>query len=144
MKKGFIFSMDAFLAIILFVFVLFLIYSFSVQNTNINQEYLISNDLLNIFSEVRISELNMTNYTNINSLISKGIINETNITISQQIIRFNLSNDQLNLKIFIDDIINKTNLENLKMALYLGDIKVYGDNPNKESILSRRKIVVGK
>jgi hypothetical protein len=141
MKKGFIFSMDAFLAIVLFVFVLFLIYIFSLQSTNINQEYLLSNDILTLFSNLKIGELNMTNYTNVNKLISKGIINDTNVTISQQIIVFQLNGDQVNLNIFIGDIINKTINNNLKIAVYLNETKIYGDNPNKENILSRRRLI---
>jgi len=133
--------MDAFLAIVLFVFVLFLIYIFSLQSTNINQEYLLSNDILTLFSNLKIGELNMTNYTNVNKLISKGIINDTNVTISQQIIVFQLNGDQVNLNIFIGDIINKTINNNLKIAVYLNETKIYGDNPNKENILSRRRLI---
>jgi hypothetical protein len=154
MKKGFIFSLDSFFAIILFVFVIFLIYVFSIYSYRLDQQYFFSDDLLNSFSEVKINELNLNNYPNIKAMTLDPLnkINDTDITLTEQIVTFQLNdkpddiNNKDNVKLFISDILAKFGNENMKTAIYLGEQLVYNENPeeNVANILTRTRLAVGK
>lgn len=147
MKKGFIFSMDAFFAIILFTFVLFLIYIFSISFFSLNQQYFYSEDILTTFSEVKLNELDLNNYQDINDMISSGKINTTESTIIEQITDFYLLDppDEVNGNSFINDVLSKIDDPKLKKAIFIGESKIFGENiEGVESLLSRSRLALGK
>ena len=149
MKKGFIFSMDAFLAIIIFTFVIFFIYAFSISFPGLNQQYFFSEDLLNTIAEVKIDELNLASYPEINKLILDKKINNTDVALVEQIVTFRLNNDKESAEIIINDILNdkilSTTNEKLKTSISISDIKIYGQNPlNVDNLLTRTRLAIGK
>ena len=145
MKKAFIFSMDAFLAIILFIFVIFIIYTFSLQFTNLNQQYFFSEDLLTDLSNVKINDLDLNNYPGINQLITSGKINNTDISLVEQIVTFKLNNDDGASNIIISNILSKIGSEKFKSAIYIGSYGVYGNGPeNSANIISRTRLSLGR
>ena len=56
-KKGLFFSSDAFIALMLFVIVLLGVYSYVVVSSNMQQQYYLSEDLLEVFANVKASDL---------------------------------------------------------------------------------------
>ena len=145
MKKGFIFSMDAFLAIILFVFVIFMIYIFSLSMPELNQQYFFSEDFLTVLSEVRINEINLDNYPKINNLIINKKINDTDVFLAEQVVTFQLNNDKESANLIIEGLLSKLESENLKTAVYIGENTIYGNDPEDvNNILSRTRLAIGK
>jgi len=147
MKKGFIFSLDAFFAIILFALVVFLIYVFSINSFGLNQQYFFSEDLLTVFSETKISKLDLSQYPEINSLRQNGKINELDITILEQIVTFQSmeppdveSSDKL-----IKDLADKIKNEGLRTTISIGEQDFY-DLPPEDvaNLLTRTRLAVGK
>lgn len=147
MKKGFIFSTDAFFAIILFILVVFLIYSSSVSYPGLSQQYFFSDDLLISISEVKISELNPANYNKINDMIANGKIEDVNIPVIEQIIIFQQNGDTQSAMDLTNDIISKITSQSLKTAVYVGDNPpIYGQDPSADvnNILTRTRLAIGK
>lgn len=145
MKKAFIFSMDAFFAIILFIFVIFIIYTFSLQFTNLNQQYFFSEDLLTDLSNVKINDLDLNNYPKINQLINEGKINNTDVSLVEQIVTFELNNDNGASNMIINDILSKIGSEKFKSIIYVGSYGVYGNEPeNSANIISRTRLSLGR
>ena len=71
MKKGFIFSFDSFLALIIFTLFTLLIYLFFVFSSPTTQQYYFSEDMLNVLQNVKISEL-QSSYPQINQMVLLG------------------------------------------------------------------------
>jgi|SRR3989344_3320645 len=147
MKRGFIFSLDAFFAIILFALVIFLIYIFSINSSGLNQQYFFSEDLLTVFSETKISELDLIQYPEINLLKQNSKITDLDITLLEQIVVFQSmehpdveSSDKL-----IRDLIDKIKNEGLKTTISIGDQDFY-DLPPEDvaNLLARTRLGVGK
>ena len=144
MKRAFIFSMDAFLAIILFVLVIFLIYTFSISLSGLNQQYFFSDVLLTTLSEIKINELDLNSYPRINQLIIDGKIKDTDIKLVEQMVILESRGDHASASMITEDIINKIN-QNMNAAVYVGDIKLYGNDPgNVTNIITRARLAVGR
>ena len=144
MKRAFIFSMDAFLAIVLFVLVIFLIYTFSISLSGLNQQYFFSDDLLTTLSEIKINELDLNSYPRINQLIIDGKIKDTDIKLVEQMVILESRGDHTSASMITEDIINKIN-QNMNAAVYVGDIKLYGNDPgNVTNIITRARLAVGR
>ena len=153
MKRAFIFSLDAFLAIILFIFIIFLIYTSSISFFGLNQQYFFTDDLLNTLSNVKINELDLGNYPQISAQVFDKKINNTDTVLIEQIVTFKLNDDPLdgsnkdNAKMFVDSIIIKIRDEKLKSAISIGDaLPFYGDelDANVNNILARSRLVIAK
>lgn len=143
MKKGFIFSTDAFLAIVLFVLIIFLVYTFSVSLSGLNQQYFFSDDLLTVLSTVKINELDLEKYDKINSLIPDKI-KDTDVTLAEQIVTFYQDNDKDSNEKIISDVLDKLN-KDIKSAIYIEQTSVYGNAPSDiDNIISRLRLAVGK
>ena len=84
-KNGFFFSMDAFLALILFGTFLALIYSYYVGNPKLDQPFYFSEDVLDVFSNVKINELDLNQYPEITKLINNNIITNQDKTIFEDL-----------------------------------------------------------
>ena len=140
MKKGFIFSTDAFLAIILFVLIIFLVYTFSISLSGLNQQYFFSDDLLTVLSNVKISELDLNNYDKINGLA----IEDKDVTLAEQIVTFYQKGDTNGINNIVSDVLGKLN-KDVKSAIYIGETSVYGSTPSDiDNIISRIRLAVGK
>jgi hypothetical protein len=141
MKKAFIFSMDAFLAIVLFVLIIFLIYTFSISLSGLNQQYFFSDDILTALSEVKISELDPNNYKEIDALKIK----DPDATIVEQIVTFQQNAKMSSYGVtVINDIISKIN-KNMNTAIYISDSLIYGTDPRDiVNIITRTRLAVGK
>jgi len=61
-KKGVIFSLDAFMAVGIFLIAAVSIYVFVLSSGNLKQQYYISNDILNIMQDIKVYELSATKY----------------------------------------------------------------------------------
>ena len=88
MKKGFFFSIDSILALMLFGIVLTGIYSFFLTTHSIDQQFYFSEDILNRFSSTKVSELDLTKYPEVQRMISDGTIKNTENTLLEQIVIF--------------------------------------------------------
>ncbi|MFH1209812.1 MAG: hypothetical protein V1663_03415 [archaeon] len=91
-KKGFFFSIDAFFALILFVLIIMLVYSFFINVGSLRQQYYFSEDLFNVMNSVKIKELDETNYT---EFVKLGELNN-NRTIMEQIVTYRLNSSSVN------------------------------------------------
>ena len=154
MKRGFIFSIDAFLAILLFVFVIILIYSFSISFFSLNQQYFFSEDILTTLSETKLNELDLSYYPQISNLISRGKINNTDVKIVEQIIFFQLNDDPAdpqnkdNTLELIDDLIVNVKNQNINIGVFSGALNIYSTNPSINpddinNLIARTRIEVG-
>ena len=87
-RKGFFFSMDAFFAILIFTVALVSIYGYFINAQELRQQYFYSEDMLDIFSNVRMGEImEGGSYSDLNRLNTWNLINE-DLTIMEQIISF--------------------------------------------------------
>lgn len=89
MKKGFFFSLDAFFAIMIFTLVLVSVYGYFVNTQELRQQYFFSEDILDVFSKTKMSELDLDeiNNENLNLLNQWNLING-DFTIIEQVISF--------------------------------------------------------
>ena len=84
MKKGFFFSLDAFFAVIIFTLILVSVYSFFINTQELRQQYFYSEDILNIFTNKRMENLQIVDtYPDLIELKQYGLIQ--NLTIIEEI-----------------------------------------------------------
>jgi hypothetical protein len=69
MRKGIIFSLDAFLAVGLFMIVVLSIYIGVLDSGNVKQQYYMSNDIINILLNVNIDDLDDILYSDLKSVV---------------------------------------------------------------------------
>ena len=111
----------------------------------LNQQYFFSEDFLTVLSEVRINEINLDNYPKINNLIINKKINDTDVFLAEQVVTFQLNNDQESANLIVEDLLSKLESENLKTAVYIGENTIYGNDPEDvNNILSRTRLAIGK
>jgi len=67
-KKGFFFSMDAFFAILIFTVILISIYGYFVNTHELRQQYFYSEDILDIFTNIKMEEFEVGNYPYVSGL----------------------------------------------------------------------------
>ncbi len=91
MKKGFIFSFDSFLALIIFTLFTVLIYFFFVFSSPTTQQYYFSEDLINVIDNVKVSEI--SGYPEVQAMINDGRIKDPSLTIMEQVLTFQLDQD---------------------------------------------------
>lgn len=141
MKKGVFFTIDALLAsgiIILAIVLISKFYYSEQQTTNINYA---SKDMVNVFSSMTVDGVN-NEY--VKSLISSGLITDTNNTLIEQIGDF-WANDNIGLaknftKNLTEDIIPK----NYGFSVLVDGEEVYSRNISvTKSLVSTRKIISG-
>lgn len=162
-KKGFFFSLDSFMGLILFILTLTLVYSFFIASHSLQQEFFISEDFLNVFTNVRVGDLDNIRYTGINCLIGQNKIDDTNLSIIEGIsILYDKDKDAV--KYFLTDITYQN--PNTNQITYTGcpnlptdkglipiqydiDISIVSDqntifektNENAPSILARQRLI---
>jgi len=128
-KKGFLFSSDAFIALMLFVVVLLGVYSYIVISNNMQQQYYFSDDLLEIFNHVTVSELDDEKY---GFLGGYGV----DLTIAEVIVQ---NEDDADL--IIEGLTSGLISSQYGTGLYVGKTEVYNNMDNVSSSVSREKLV---
>lgn len=144
MKKGFFFSMDGFLALILFALFLSLIYSFFISVPRLEQPFYFSEDILDVFSEVKVSELDLNSYPGIQGLMASNAINNTNKTIFEVMVDFKVNNhDIANSRDLVSDLITGIVPEQYGFGIDFGNYSVYEKTKNVTNLVSRQRLVIG-
>ncbi len=145
MKKGFFFSLDSILALILFGVVLSGIYSFFLVTHSIDQQFYFSEDVLNRFSSIKVSELDLTKYPEIQRMVSEETIKDLDNTLIEQIVVFreNEGESSPSAQLFVEDI-----TKNLIPEQYGFSVDVNGEifSKSKEvtTLVSRERLVFGE
>lgn len=143
MKKGFIFSFDSFLALIIFTLFTILIYFFFVFSSPTTQQYYFAEDILNVLSTVRINELNLNNYDIISSMISDGKIVDTSLTLFEQILDFQIQGKNQEACDLYRDITDKVLPTGYETNIDLTEESICGENPTGGNLISRNRILIG-
>ncbi|MAG47210.1 hypothetical protein CL617_01275 [archaeon] len=108
-KRGFFFSLDSFMGLILFVLTLAIVYSFFVATHSLQQEFFISEDLLNVFTNVKIDELDLSKHLGISALIPTTIENTDVLLIEEIFILYDKDQAEnpvtTNSETFVTDIV---------------------------------------
>jgi len=141
MKKGVFFTIDALLAsgiIILTIVLISKFYYSEQQTTNINYA---SKDMVNVFSSMTVDGVN-NEY--VKSLISSGLITDTNNTLIEQIGDF-WANDNIGLaKNFTKNLTEEIIPKNYGFSVLVDGEEVYSRNISvTKSLVSTRKIISG-
>ncbi|MBS3153584.1 hypothetical protein J4426_03415 [Candidatus Woesearchaeota archaeon] len=145
MKKGFFFSLDSILALILFGVVLAGIYSFFLVTHSIDQQFYLSEDILNRFSTVNVGELDLTKYPEIQKMVAEETIKDMEVTLIEQIVIFreNEGEESPSANLFIRDL-----TDSLIPAQYGFAVDVNGElfTRSKEvtTLISRERLVFGE
>lgn len=154
MKKGFIFSFDSFLALIMFTLFTLLIYIFFIFAIPTTQQYYFAEDLINVLNGVKINELDLSAYLTINNMINDKKITDTSLTIMQQIITLkeqseitiDISDDKYACDVFEDIAKDKIKPSaSYGIGLNLGSSNICEEvlNP-KINIITRSRTSIGK
>lgn len=144
MKKGFIFSFDSFLALIIFTLFTLLIYLFFVFSSPATQQYYFSEDMLNVMQNVKISEI-QSSYPGIEEMVINGKIKDPEASILEQLLTFELENKRDDACILFDKI--KINLlpKNYKISFDLSAATICGDEiTDAVNLISRNRLAVGR
>lgn len=146
-KKGFFFSLDAFFALILFGLFLSLIYTSFFSAPRIEQPFYVSEDVLDVLSNVRIKELDLSQYPGIMSLITTGVVTNTDKTVFEVLVELNqkVPPDTANTKVLMDDLMKGVVPVQYGLGLDLKGQQVYANDPAKEAtnVIARQRLVLG-
>jgi len=148
-KEGFFFSLDSFMGLILFVLTLAMVYGFFVSSHSLHQEFFVSEDLLNIFTNIKIDDLDLTNkYQTIDSQVWDGKIKDSSLLLIEGISILNDQNNQDAVDFFNDLVYNnpvaKTGLVPVQydIDVIISDSSLLGaDSQNARSILARQRLI---
>ena len=140
MKKGFIFSFDSFLALIIFTLFTLLIYLFFVFSSPTIQQYYFSEDMLNVLQNVKISELELTSYPQINQMVINGKIKDPEINILEQLLTFELENKRDDACILFNEVTNNLLPKSYKISFDLSATTICGEQAtDATNIISRNR-----
>ncbi len=143
MKKGFVFSFDSFLALTIFVLFIILIYFFFISSTPATQQYYFSEDMLNVMSNVKINELNLNKYPQIDILVQDNKINPSS-TIMEELITLKLKDDTESACSLFDGALKGLKL-NLQAGFDLGKEKICNEKTDiKTNLVSRSRLGIGR
>jgi hypothetical protein len=149
MKKGFFFSLGAFFAIMIFTLVLVSIYGYFVNTQELRQQYYFSEDLLDIFTSVRMEEIK-DNYQDIEDLYISEFPEVRNnmsldITIMDQVIVLNTGTENsLNAaKVIITSLTGSLLGERYGLSFDIDNNLVYGRDKEINALVSRQRFVSG-
>jgi len=143
-RKGFFFSMDAFLAIVIFSLILISIYGYFVGVSPLKQQYYLAEDLLTTLSNVKINELDLEEYPNIQNLKDNNLITNEDLTIIEQIIEFKEFNMIDEAETLLNDITDNLIPTQFGFSFTL-DIEeiIEGAEEDASALVSRRRFVTG-
>ncbi len=118
-NKAFFYTMDALLASVLLLSALLLIYiNYTPEDTHVEQQTFVSQDILSIISELRINELNSTFI--INETNSQNIT-DTNKTVLEQIGIYWATNRKDKAQLLLEDVINNSIPNNYGIKTTIGN-----------------------
>ena len=144
MKKGFIFSFDSFLALIMFTLFTILIYLFFIFYSPTLQQYYFAEDMLNVLDNVKINELDLSYYPLINNMINDGTIKDPSASIIEQIIILESENKRSAACLIFKDISEKALPSSYKTGLDLTTVNICGEERKATNIISRGRTSTGK
>lgn len=142
MKKGFFFSMDAFFAILTFTIILVSIYGYFVNVHELRQQYFYSEDILDVFSNIKMEELDLENYYNLNLLNTWELI-DNELTIMEQMVTFS-NKGYFNYSQWI--FYNLTSVlldERYGSSFNIGRNEIFGTEKNITASVARQRFVSG-
>ncbi|MBI3622878.1 VWA domain-containing protein [Candidatus Pacearchaeota archaeon] len=137
-KKGYFFSLDALVALLIILSVVLFIKS---PSTNVSHEENFHEDLLEVLSSIKIGDLN-NSYSK--SLISQGKITNLNQSVLEQIGEF-YANSSSDAQLLTISILNDLNLSK-NVGIYFNNVIIatQGTNPsNASNIETTRQIISG-
>jgi hypothetical protein len=144
MKKGFFFTTDGFLAIILFTVIILGLFSYYISAKSLTQQYYYSEDLLNIFSNVKISELDPIYYPSIQTILNQPEEYNSGNVIIQQINVFYEQNQELSAIEMVEELTTGLVPEKYGFGIIVKGEDVYSaGKENITALVSRQKIVKG-
>jgi|SRR3989344_2996768 len=145
MDKGFFFSIDSIFALMLFGFVLANIYSFFLVSQSANQQFYFSEDVLDIFSNVKINELDLTKYTVVQTMISDGRIKNLDITLLDQVVLFREKEGEAstNAQIFVQDVTKGLIPEQYGFSVDVNG-EVFKKSKEVTTLISRERLTFGE
>ncbi len=138
MAKGYYFSLDAFLAASLLLLGMFLISAVYVKEQTITTNYF-SKDAMNILSTLKISESN-NHY--VKQLISNGTIQNSNLTLLEQIGALWAENRTEYAQLMVKNITSEFIPPNYGFAIYADGELIYSNNKSLKSNLVVSKMIV--
>jgi len=142
-KRGFFFSMDAFLALLLFAVVLSLIYSFFISVPRLDQPFYFSEDVLDVFSKVKIKDLDLNQYPGIESMVNDGTISNTDKTLFEILAELQLSGNGAGSQSLIEDILIGIIPDQYGFGIDFGDTEIYTkDDREIISLIARQRLVI--
>ena len=142
-KRGFFFSMDAFLALLLFAVVLSLIYSFFISVPRLDQPFYFSEDVLDVFSKVKIKDLDLNQYPGIESMVNDGTISNTDKTLFEILAELQLSGNGAGSQSLIEDILICIIPDQYGFGIDFGDTEIYTkDDREIISLIARQRLVI--
>ena len=145
MKKGFIFSFDSFLALIIFTLFTILIYIFFIFSSPTTQQYYFSEDILNTLNSVKISDLDLNYYPNIQTMVNDGKIKDISSTILEQMLSFELDDKSDDACTVFTDITYNLLPEGYQIGFDLTSGDICGEVIDETiNLISRNRIAVGK
>ena len=147
MKRGFIFSFDSFLALVMFALFLILILMFYIFTSPTTQQYFFSEDMLNVLSDVRINELDMSSYPQINALINNADIKDTSASVLEAIISLQAESPPKTVQAcnLFKDVRIRVEPPGYKIGLDLTNTQVCaGESVGGVNIISRGRTATGK
>ena len=145
MKKGFIFSFDSFLALIIFTLFTMLIYIFFIFSSPTTQQYYFSEDILNTLNSVKISDLDLNYYPNIQTMVTDGGIQDTSSTILEQMLSFELQDKSDDACTVFTDVTKNLLPEGYKIGFDLTSGDICGEVIDQTiNLISRNRIAIGK
>lgn len=150
-KKGFFFSIDAFMAILIFTVMIVSIYGYFINIHELRQQYFYSEDLLDIFINTHMNELDLslTNYPSIFALYSDNndeVLDnmDPSLTIMEQIVTLR-NNNTAGASVAATTIVTNltTDLLGSKygFSFDLGRDEIYGTEKNITSSVARQRFV---
>ena len=148
-KSGFFFSLDSFMGLILFILTLALVYSFFIGSHSLEQEFFISEDFLNIFTNVKVSDIDTSRYSVIENQINTNVIKDTNLLLVEEVsILYNQnpqdSKDFINNLVY-EDIVTKKGLIPIQydIDLLFNKLSLYPEKnaDTSSAVITRQRLV---
>ncbi len=143
MKRGYFFTLDAFVALGIIISGFIILYSYHSQSIPSEQAHSDANNLLLLLTTTKINELN-NNY--ISRLLINGTIKNPSNTIIEQLGEFYYLNETQTAKRFLEEVVKGYNMPQYGVAFLIENHIIYEKPgiPNlKNNILTSRNIVSG-
>ena len=142
LKKGFFFSLDAFMALSLFVLILISMYLFFINSSDLNQQYYFSEDLFDVFSNIKLEELELVKYPQIIMLSLGGGINNSNLSLSEIIVDFSINGNSESASILIEDLTEGLVPARFGISFELEE-EIFSRGEERQALVARSRLLSG-